>query len=414
MLVEKGKWLVAVSGGADSMALVILCLEKHMDIMIAHVNYHHRKQAEEEEQYVKEFAKLHNIPCFIENSPFTYKGNFEAAARTYRYNFFEKIIKENKLDGVLIAHHKDDLLETYLMQKEKNLIPETYGLSSSMYYHDILVKRPLLQYTKKELEDICNKHHVKYYVDHTNFDTSLRRNHMRIDILEDKDDKQKEELYNLIQEENEKLKKIRTAARLFIKNDKVSLNAFRKQQEEIRFAIIHILTKDYYRKDHGMSLEFKKGIDHILCTQNDFIISFAKKYSIVQENGFFFVNKDIENYAWIMNTKEDRTNDYPFKIMATGEKKYSLTLQNDDLPLTIRNAKDGDEIKMRFGTKKVHRFFIDRHIPLYKRKSWPVVVNAKGTIILVPELGPDVNHYSIKPDFYVLQLENVIKGEKKC
>ena len=58
---------------------------------------------------------------------------------------------------------------------------------------------------------------------------------------------------------------------------------------------------------------------------------------------------------------------------------------------------------MRFGTKAVHRFFIDRHIPLYERRRWPIVENTRGEIILVPGLGCDASHYSTKPDFNVLQ-----------
>ena len=54
---------------------------------------------------------------------------------------------------------------------------------------------------------------------------------------------------------------------------------------------------------------------------------------------------------------------------------------------------------MRYGRKQVARFFVDRHIPLYLRETWPVVENAQGNIILVPGLGCDVVHFSIKPDF---------------
>ena len=61
---------------------------------------------------------------------------------------------------------------------------------------------------------------------------------------------------------------------------------------------------------------------------------------------------------------------------------------------------------MRFGTKNVHRFFIDRHIPLFLRKVWPVVVNAKQEIILVPGLGCDIHHYSINPDISVIEYYN--------
>jgi tRNA(Ile)-lysidine synthase len=59
---------------------------------------------------------------------------------------------------------------------------------------------------------------------------------------------------------------------------------------------------------------------------------------------------------------------------------------------------------MRFGTKKVHRFFIDRHIPLYLRQTWPAVVNREQKVIMIPGLGCDVSHFSVSPDFNVLQL----------
>jgi tRNA(Ile)-lysidine synthase len=81
----------------------------------------------------------------------------------------------------------------------------------------------------------------------------------------------------------------------------------------------------------------------------------------------------------------------------------SVTVRETDFPLTIRNVREKDRIRMRFGTKKVHRFFIDRRIPLCFRDSWPIAENAAGEIILVPGLGCDRNHYSIWPDFSVIQ-----------
>ena len=58
---------------------------------------------------------------------------------------------------------------------------------------------------------------------------------------------------------------------------------------------------------------------------------------------------------------------------------------------------------MRYGTKKIRRFFIDNKIPLRKRMIWPVVLNRKGDIVLVPEIGCDLNHYSEKPNLFVIE-----------
>lgn len=402
MLLENKKWLIAVSGGPDSMALVKLCLDWNLNIGIAHVNYHHRNSANEEEEYVRSFARSHSIPCFVYNEYVTYCGNFEAQARKMRYEFFKEIVNKEHYDGVLVAHHKDDLLETYLMQKEKKLIPETYGLASTMYYEGMLVCRPLLDYTKKELEDICKKANIKYYIDCTNSDTTYARNFMRHSILKDMNEKNKENLLLEIKEKNEHIQKIRNTVKKFIVDKKININDYRNLNEEERLTLLHLFLKEYYRKDQGMSFSYKKEIDSILCKQNDCMIP-LEEYVIVQDKDYFFVILKPHSYSYtIHNSLEKIECDY-FKISDVGEKSESITLQEEDYPLTIRNAKDGDVIQMRFGKKKVHRFFIDRHIPLYKREMWPVVLNRNNEVILVPKLGPDVNHYSIKPDFYVIQ-----------
>lgn len=392
------------------MALVKICLDKKINFAIAHVNYHHRKEAEEEEEYIISFAKKHHIPIYVLNGQFTYSGNFEAEARRYRYNFFKEIVEKDNYDGVLVAHHKDDLLETYLMQKEKHLIPETYGLAEEINYEGIRVCRPLLSYTKKDLENICKDAGIKYYIDCTNNDITLARNYIRHEILARMSEEEKEDLLKEIQDKNKHMDLIREKVEKLIVCDKVSLQEYRLLNDEERFTLVHVFLKPYYRKDQGMSYAYKKEIDSILLKQNDFIIPFGI-YEVVQDKGYFFAIKKPKAYSYIMNSSEDRIIGSYFKIADIGKKSESITVDKDEYPLTIRNAEAKDAIKMRFGTKKVSRFFIDRHIPLYKRETYPVVVNNRGEVILVPELGPDVKHYSIKPDFYVIELKD-IKKEK--
>ncbi len=392
------------------MALVKICLDKKINFAIAHVNYHHRKEAEEEEKYITSFAKKHHIPIYVLNGQFTYSGNFEAEARRYRYNFFKEIIEKDNYDGVLVAHHKDDLLETYLMQKEKHLIPETYGLAEEMNYEGIKVCRPLLSYTKKDLENICKDAGVKYYIDCTNNDITLARNYIRHEILAKMSEEEKEDLLKEIQDKNKHMDMIREKVEKLIVYDKVSLQEYRLLNDEERITLVHVFLKPYYRKDQGMSYAYKKEIDSILLKQDDFIIPFGI-YEVVQDEGYFFVIKKPKAYSYIMNSSEDIITGIYFKIADIGKKSESITVDENEYPLTIRNAEAKDAIKMRFGTKKVSRFFIDRHIPLYKRETYPVVVNNRGEVILVPELGPDVKHYSIKPDFYVIELKD-IKKEK--
>ena len=122
MNIDKNKkYIVAVSGGSDSMALISMCIEENINIVCAHVNYRLRENAYKEMEYVNSFCNERNIKCFILNKDYEYKGNFEAFARNYRYDFFKKINDTLGFDGVLIAHNEDDYLETYIMQKEKNI-----------------------------------------------------------------------------------------------------------------------------------------------------------------------------------------------------------------------------------------------------------------------------------------------------
>ena len=95
---------MAVSAGPDSMALLSMCLEEGIDVAAAHVNYHHRIESDEEEKYVRSFCAEHHLDLYVRNEPFFWDGNFEAAARNWRYEFFEKTVREHHLAGMLIGH----------------------------------------------------------------------------------------------------------------------------------------------------------------------------------------------------------------------------------------------------------------------------------------------------------------------
>lgn len=397
-----GKWLAAVSGGADSMALLAMCLEKNIDVSAAHVNYHHRPEADEEEAYVRQFCREHGIPVYVRSEPFVYEGNFEAAARTWRYEFFARLVREHGFRGVLIAHQEDDLIETYLMQEEKNLIPAYYGLQEDMMYQGMLVRRPLLDHTAAGLRAYCQEHGIRYYVDATNESDEYARNRIRHTAVAPMGRLERNLVLHEIRQKNAVLQERRCRMQTLIRFDRIGLKEYRSRNQEERDTLLRIfLDKE---KDQPLSLAHLRMIDAVLMKKNDFMIPFRKKY-IVQDAGYFFLHEEKDTYRDIYETKDDLYQSvHEFYRVEEGIPGLNaVTVSEADFPLTIRSFREGDAIAMRFGTKSVHRFFIDRHIPLYKRKNWPVVENAAGDIILVPGLGCDRTHYSIKPDFNVLQ-----------
>lgn len=391
------------------MALLHMCITHSVSVHVAHVNYHHREEADEEEQYVRQFCTEHDIPCSVRNEPFESKGNFEADARQWRYSFFEELVKQYHLSGVLVAHHNDDLIETFIMQEEKNIVPAWYGLKEEMQYHGMTVKRPLLGYTKAQLIGYCESHGIRYYTDVTNLSDDYTRNRIRHSIVEKLSDSERKLYLKEIEMRNAEKQERECRTGAIAKQKKVSLNLYRKMSEEDRLSLLRkLIEKD--SPDHRMSLEYFREMDNVIVSHNDFVIE-LKEGRLVQEDGMFFVADTPEPYAHVYACREEMQNVCEkYYITSDGSPGvHAVTLYDDDFPVTIRSVLDGDTITMRFGNKNVHRFFVDRHIPRWRRSTWPIIENAHGKVIFVAGLGCDVDHYTVKPDLNVLSLYHYTK-----
>ena len=124
---------------------------------------------------------------------------------------------------------------------------------------------------------------------------------------------------------------------------------------------------------------------------------------MTEEYGIVHIHvKDMPSYAYVLHEVACLHTPY-FHTSLTGKSCEALTLYPQDFPITIRNVQEGDAIVLRLGRKKVHRWFIDRKIPSWERKCWPVVVNAQGNVILVPQIGCDIAHFSNNPSIFVVK-----------
>ncbi|MBN3534800.1 tRNA lysidine(34) synthetase TilS [Mycoplasma procyoni] len=178
---QNKKFLLAVSGGPDSMFM----LEKFKDrnIIVAHVNYNKREDSWKDQKIVEEFCKIHKIPLFIysvSESEYTEKGNFQSLARKIRYSFFKEIYDKESCDVLLIAHNKDDFLETALMQKENKRNPFFWGIKQQNVLHSMNIYRPFLfKKWKKQIENNLIKRKIPFAIDYTNTLDIYSRNKIR-------------------------------------------------------------------------------------------------------------------------------------------------------------------------------------------------------------------------------------------
>lgn len=131
---KKDKWVIGVSGGADSMALLDMCRKNEIDCVVAHVNYKKRDSADRDMHGVQNYCEKYNISLEIKIVTEKEHGNFQEFARNLRYEFYKDIIEKYHCAGVLVAHQLDDVLETYLMQKKKNVFHSFLVLKKQRCY----------------------------------------------------------------------------------------------------------------------------------------------------------------------------------------------------------------------------------------------------------------------------------------
>ncbi|WP_029035919.1 tRNA lysidine(34) synthetase TilS [Salinimicrobium xinjiangense] len=184
--VEDSRILVAVSGGVDSVVLAHLCREAKLDFAIAHCNFNLRgKESDSDEDFVMELADALDTDVFIEGfETEAYaaekKISVQMAARELRYNWFNELCETLQFDYIFTAHHANDNLETVLI----NFIRGT-GLDGLTGIPDLngCVIRPLLPFTREDIENYANNNKLKWREDSSNQSLKYFRNKVRLEVV---------------------------------------------------------------------------------------------------------------------------------------------------------------------------------------------------------------------------------------
>lgn len=207
------KYLAAVSGGPDSMAL--LHKYKKNICAVCHVNYKKRDSATRDQKIVEDFCKQGKIKLFtkiVKKSEYksAKSNNFQTIARLIRYEFFCSTSKKIKNNNLLVAHNLDDFVETAYMQLKRKSNTLFYGIPKNSIYKNLIISRPLLNKRKKELEQYCLSNNIPYGVDETNLTNVYERNIVRKEIAKWPQTKFNSfvKKINLLNKKNSKTKKL--------------------------------------------------------------------------------------------------------------------------------------------------------------------------------------------------------------
>ena len=181
-----GRLFVALSGGADSTALLLIMKELGYKPYGLHCNFHLRgEESDRDQAFVEELCRQQQVPLSVrhfntEQYAKEHGISIEMAARELRYDWFSEEMKAGKASCVAVAHHRDDQAETLLL----NLLRGTglRGLAGMSSKHDGII-RPLLCLSREEILQYLESRGQSYVIDSTNSERAYQRNRLRLDVM---------------------------------------------------------------------------------------------------------------------------------------------------------------------------------------------------------------------------------------
>ncbi len=186
--VREGRYLLGFSGGADSVALLMMLVQDVRNGKICleavHVNHGLRGQeSDEDERFCRNLCAETSIPITV------YRANLhgrtdESSAREARYAFFRKRYTEYGADGLILAHHADDQAETFLMKLLRGAGPDGLEcMKEDETVNGLRILRPMLSLGRREIRSALGADGLQWREDSSNADTAYLRNRIRTDLL---------------------------------------------------------------------------------------------------------------------------------------------------------------------------------------------------------------------------------------
>lgn len=189
-LCQRGhQYLLGVSGGLDSMVMLHMMMQlRHMigfKIMVAHLNHGLRSAAKNDQQWVKDYCLQHHIPFKTRTLPSRKNASsLEDYARQKRLAFFKEVVRQINADGVMLAHHQDDVAETMLLHLLQGAgMAGLRGMLPRRDVNGVTLLRPLLDVSRSDITTYAQQHQLSHVHDDSNDDVTLTRNRVRHQLI---------------------------------------------------------------------------------------------------------------------------------------------------------------------------------------------------------------------------------------
>lgn len=379
------KLVVAVSGGVDSMVLLDRLLT-HLpsdQLIVAHVNHGMRERAIHDQQFVNTQTQ-HRSLLFETNDTLPTLKN-EEEAREFRYQFLMKVAKKHGAKWIVTGHHQDDQIETVLWRIVRGDGVNSFkGIPTSRQIDDnVMIYRPLIQWSRKNILLYAKKHGLTWVEDETNSQLHYTRNRFRQQVVP------------LLKQENPQFDCAMVDLRddmleMMCYVDETLLNSPYVVDNQLQLLAIRQLPLSQqkllvsrYLSRVKQPRKFVNTILKLVSQTNG-----QKKLSLL--NGWEYVQTyDIAKvqFKTLPQTIEQRTIEtlphvVEGYVMSYGKQHGEVVLENE-LPLIVRSVQPGDKVSIYNGRKKVSRLFIDAKVPQDERLKIPVLATATGRVIAI-------------------------------
>ena len=380
------KILLALSGGIDSSVLLSLCLKNGLNISIAHCNFQLRgKDSEDDALWIKKLAEYKKLECHIKKFDIPIyaknrKTSIQMAARKLRYDWFNELSIKYNYEVILVAHHADDVLETFMI----NLMRGS-GLKGLVGIPQIRGKiiRPLLPFTRTEILNYANENNIKWREDASNAKTDYLRNELRHKVIPNWKATDSN-FHNQFSTTLEYLGQAKIALDNVIKDFKT--NYFVEMEQEIKISVdklkllnpinflLHALFSNY-------GFDNVKDLNQLLDAQSGKQL-FSKTHRLVKNRSHLLLSEQSEDfhktYIIEQNFKKIQV---PIKLKLGLNNKIKIADKNIacfnikllKFPLTLRKWRQSDYFypKGLNGKKKLSKYFKDEKFSLLdKEKQW--------------------------------------------
>lgn len=401
LLKTNGLYIVALSGGADSVSLLLLLYEHGYNVHAAHCNFHLRAdESDRDEAFCEDLCTRLDVPfhrAHFDTKAYAklHQVSIEMAARELRYGWFEQLRKDIGADGICVAHHRGDSVETVLL----NLIRGT-GLRglTGIDPRKGHVLRPLLCVSRNEIMDYLKKKGQDYVTDSTNLKADVQRNKVRLQLLP------------LMKEINPGVVEniSRTSDNLMgAKNVLDTITRISTNSNYLEFSKLDKLgSREYFVYEWAKKYGFNgKQISQIVDAETGSIFTSQLGYDLLVDRSRLIVEPIPKPMKEVVIPEEGTyVIDETAKISVKKEEAWisknhdcaTLDAEKIIFPLTVRRTKDGDWMipyGMK-GRKLLSDIMTDKKLTVFEKRRVLVVTDAEGNIVWLAGLRTD-NRYSV-------------------